>query len=114
MQCFDSCAFLTGRASVETDAFGFVEVGNAAFSSSVIVFRPELEDELDEGRAVEVDDVEVREEDEVGALSIEDEVRALAVTVDTSTEKEFSGWFPDVCCSTRNSKKPINVKNPTL
>lgn len=91
LQHSDFSALCTGRASVGTEVFGCLEVGNAAFSSSVIVLRPELEDELEEGRADEDVDEEVREEDEAGALLVEDDVWAWAVTVDISPVEQFSG-----------------------
>lgn len=105
------------------ELFGFVDVGRAAFSSSVIVLLPELEDEL--GREDDEAEDVLADEDDVGFPEAEaddddddgdEDVDGLdpGVGSEAAVLVGLSGLSTSVYSSMRNSKNPSNVKNPIV
>lgn len=105
----------TGRGLIPSAASDFVEVGNLAFSSSVMVLRPELEEVL--GR--DADDAEEEgfpEEDDGVVLDVEDAEDGLtaAGAAGMAAVAEASGCSIVVYSSIKNNRNPSKVRKPTV
>jgi hypothetical protein len=103
---------------IAAELFVFVDVGNAAFSSSVIVLLLELEDELgrEDDEAEEVGFPVADDDDDPDAGDDDEDVDALDLVegCDTALLAALSGSSTVVYSSMRNSKNPSSVKNPIV